>query len=212
MFNWLRWLLRRPRKGKKTPTIDVAKPPEEEPVKKERPLIGARKILASKTKEPKEEKVKLYPARNLVLLTSEANMRLTTCKVNDDHTLDFEKKKNVRVKADRPAHILELPLQKIWPTFLGRLLSPRRQRYNVYTIKEVGEMTHDPNLDHLDAAMKLSFEKMLKMEGKFAEVNAGGVVYEGLKGKKAWWDYIPYLVILGVVFLFLFAMTQGVSG
>jgi hypothetical protein len=188
VFNWLRWLLRRPRKKKESAAISQ----KESPPKKER-------------------KVKLYPARNLVLLTSETNMRLVPCKVNDDHTLVYGKKKRM-IKPDRPAHVFEIPIGKIWPTRLGRLLGPRSQKYNVYTIQETGEMTHDPHLDQMDEEMKLKFEKLLGLMGKFAEVQAGAVMYEGIKGKKAWWDYIPYLVMLGIVFLFLFAMSQGVSG
>jgi len=72
-------------------------------------------------------------------------------------------------------------------------------------MQQEGEMTHDPHLDHLTDDMKTRFEKMLLLIGKFAEADAGAVLYEGIKGPKKWWDYIPYIVICLIVAFFLFA-------
>ena len=161
-------------------------------------------------KETHEKKISsVYPSRDMILLTSESDMRLRPCTVNDDHTINFRKKK-ITIKPDRPAHIFDLNIRDLLPTKRQRIFArffdvPFFQTFRVYTCQEEGELTHDPNLDHLDEEMKMKFEKLLHLMGKFAEADAGAVIYEGIKGPKKWWDYIPYLVILGIVIIFLFA-------
>ncbi len=166
--------------------------------------FGKREI---KLKDPKPKKVKLYPARNVVLLTSESNAELVPCQVMDDHRIKFGKK-NVMIKPETPAVTLTLPMYKLWPTFLGRKLGPKFQRFNLYICRDKGEMTHEIYSIHRDGLKddeRQKVENMLKLIGKFAEAEAGGALYDGIKGPKKWFDYIPYLVILGIVFFFLFA-------
>lgn len=151
-----------------------------------------------------EKKEKILPAKNVVLITSVSNIELMPVKVFDDHTLKW-KKKTVQIKPDRPAHILTIPTNLLMRNRLIRFFMPRNIRFNAYTVQQTGELTHDPHQDYLDEEMKLRLEKLLGLMGKFAEVQAGAVVYEGLKGKKKWWDYIPYIAIVAIVFLFLFA-------
>lgn len=193
MLNWLRNLVgklkfwsRRPQEVD-TPKMDTPK--------------------VSKVKQTKEiipYKEKILPAKNIVLVTSVSNIELIPVKVFDDHTLKWAKK-TIQIKPDRPAHILTIPGKLLMGNRLLRRFMPRFIRFNAYTVQQTGELTHDPHLDYLDEEMKLRLEKLLGLMGKFAEVQAGAVVYEGLKGKKKWWDYIPYMAIVAIVFLFLFA-------
>ena len=156
-----------------------------------------------------DPKPAIYPSRNMVLITTESDLKLRPVKVNDDHTLMFRGRK-VLIKPDRPAHILDLNIHDLMPTRKQRLFCklfgiPQYQTFRTFTIQQEGEMTHDPHLDQLTDDMKQRFEKMLMLVGKFAEADAGAVVYEGIKGPKKWWDYIPYIVICLIVAFFLFA-------
>lgn len=159
--------------------------------------------------EKPDIKPTLYPSRNMALITTESDMKLRPITVNDDHTIKYGKRK-LMIKPDRPAHILDLSLHDLMPTFKQRLFCkffgiPKYQTFRVYTFQNEGEMTHDPHLDHLTDDMKLRFEKMLGLVGKFAEADAGAVLYEGIKGPKKWFEYIPYIIICLIVAFFLFA-------
>lgn len=156
-----------------------------------------------------DDKPTLYPSRNMALITTESDMKLRPIKVNEDHTILYGKKK-VMIKPDRQAHILDLSIHDLMPTkkqrFLCRILGiPKYQTFRVFSFQLEGEMTHDPHLDRLTDEMKLRFEKVLMLVGKFAEADAGAVIYEGIKGPKHWWDYIPYIIICLIVAFFLFA-------
>ena len=160
---------------------------------------------------PKQEKINLYPSKNLALVTTEADISLVPCKVNDEHQIKFKvdkRKKNVRIM--RQPHILHVPLWALlpgykWKLLLGRLLFPRYLRFLAYTVRREGEATHDPHDDNYDTEDKMRLEKMLKLEGKFAEAEAGANVFEGMKGPKKWQEYIPFIVIAFIVFMFLVA-------
>lgn len=186
MFNWLNrfkfWKWRRKEKSIKLSESEV------EPPKKLK----------------KEPKVKLYPARNILLLTSESNAKIVPCKVSKDHRIKFGKQ-TVTIKPETPAITFTLPMHQLWPTFLGRRLGPRFQRFNLYACRENGEMTHSIHDDKMTDEDRMKIEEMLKLMGKFAEANAGAVLYEGIKGPKAWWDYLPYIMIMLIVAFFLFA-------
>lgn len=169
----------------------------------------ASEIQKVNEKKKDDTKATIYPSRNMILITSESDIKLRPVKVNDDHTLELNKKK-LLIKPDRAAHILDLDIHALMPTkkqrFFCKILGiPRYQTFRTFTIQQEGEMTHDPNLDHLTDEMKMRFEKMLMLIGKFAEADAGAVVYEGIKGPKKWWDYIPYIIICLIVAFFLFA-------
>jgi len=145
----------------------------------------------------------------MVLVTTESDMRLRPVKVNDDHTLKFNKKK-ILIKPDRPAHIFDINIHDLMPTRKQKIMCrlfgvPQYQTFRTFTMQQEGEMTHDPHLDHLTDDMKARFEKMLLLVGKFAEADAGAVVYEGIKGPKKWFEYIPYIIIALIVAFFLFA-------
>jgi len=161
-------------------------------------------------KPPKPDiKPTLFPSRNMALITTESDMRLRPVAVNNDHSLTFGKKK-ILIKPDRQAHILDLSLHDLLPTAKQRLVAkffgiPKYQTFRVFTFQNEGELTHDPHLDHLTDDMKMRFEKVLMLVGKFAEADAGAVIYEGIKGPKKWWDYIPYIIICLIVAFFLFA-------
>lgn len=164
-----------------------------------------------KGKSPNTTDIKptIFPSRNMILVTSVSDMKLRPVTVNDDHTLTFNKK-TLMIKPDRPAHILDLDLHALMPTRKQRLFCkffgiPRFQTFRTFAVQQEGEMTHDPNLDQLDDDMKTRFEKMLLLIGKFAEADAGAVVYEGIKGVKKWFEYIPYIIICLIVAFFLFA-------
>jgi len=163
-----------------------------------------------KSKDRKNEvKPSIYPSRDMVLITTESDMRLRPVQVNDDHTLTLDGK-TLLIKPDRPAHIFDLNLHSLMPTRKQRIFCkmfgiPQFQTFRTFTIQQEGEMTHDPHLDLLTDDMKARFEKMLMLVGKFAEADAGAVVYEGIKGPKKWWDYIPYIIICLIVAFFLFA-------
>lgn len=163
-----------------------------------------------KPKEPKEKKIKLYPAKDMALVTTEADLKLTACKVTPDHFIKVKgtKKRNRRIMKE--PQVLTIPVWEILPGWsikliLARLLFPRYLRFRTYTVRKEGEVTHDPHDDNYDKEDKMKFEKMLLLEGKFAAANAGGHVYEGMKGKLKWHDYIPWIVMGIVVLAFLFA-------
>lgn len=110
---------------------------------------------------------------------------------------------------------------KFFKRIIIRWSMPKYLRFRTYTVRREGEATHDPHNkeqtpdaklgthdpheDNYPIETKMKLEQMLKLEGKFAESNAGAEIYEGMKGKPKWYDYIPYLVLFGVVALFLFA-------
>jgi hypothetical protein len=139
------------------------------------------------------------------MITTESNLELEPCKVNDDHTLTY-RKKTVKIKDDRPAHIMTVPCNKIWPTFLGRRLAPKRQRFNVYTIQQTGEVTHDPHKDQLDEKQKMRFEKLIQIQAVSTKAAIAQNIMKGLKDKGAWWEILgPIIAIVLIVAFFLFA-------
>lgn len=157
-----------------------------------------------RTKKPEKQKIKLYPSRNVVLVTTVSNMKLVPCKVNDDHTLTYGKK-TVKIASDRPAHILTVPCSQIWPTWIGRKLSPKKQNYNVYTTQETAETTHDPHTDGLDEKQKMRFEKLIQLQVVSGKADIAAKIMAGLKDKAGWLEYLPYIILLLIVAFFLFA-------
>ena len=160
-------------------------------------------------------------SQDVVLETSEVDMELRPTKVQEDHHITFNgrhtKNKRARINPHLSAKQLIIPYQELFPKDrAGRRLDkikdwyakrrlPKKILFRVYTIQSEGEMTHDPHIDHLPPDMKLKLEKLLQLEGKFAEIDAGKYLYEGMEKKKKWEDYIPYIVIGVIVFMFLFA-------
>ena len=157
-----------------------------------------------------QEKLELYPAKNMSLITTESDLDLKICKVTNDHFIKISGEKKRKRRIMRKPHILTIPLWAILPGYkfkliLARMLLPRFLRFRVYTIRQEGEITHDPHDDNYDQEDKMKLEAMLKLEGQFAAANAGGNVYEGMKGKLKWHDYIPWIIMGIIVIAFLFA-------
>lgn len=171
---------------------------------------------------------KLYPVKNLVLTTTETELELKTCKVRSDHFLSYKDAKVDKGKKRKPRimmkpHQMTIPLWEILPNkplkiWLAKLILPRFLRFRAYTVRREGEITHDihgtpfeenethdPNEDGYKLEDKMNLEKMLELEGKFAEAEAGAHIYEGMKGPKKWQDYIPYIVLMIIVIAFLFS-------
>ena len=161
--------------------------------------------------ESKEEKIKLYPSKDLALITDEADITLKACKVTEDHFIQVKgDKKHRKRRIMKAPHVLTIPVWQILPGWsfkllLARILFPRYLRFRTYTVRKEGEVTHDPHDDNYDQEDKMRFEKLLYLEGKFAAANAGAQVYEGMKGRMKWYDYIPWIVMAITVIAFLFA-------
>ena len=170
----------------------------------------------TKTKDDKDRWDEPVNTRDFVLVTKTGDYELVPVKVLPDHRLEFKyrgKKIDVRVKPDVPAGILTIPYRKLWTIKKGwqiwdrflKQLSPKFQYFRIFAVRSEGELTHDPNFDGLKPPMRMRFEELLKLQGKFAKSDAGGVIYEGLKGPKKWYDYIPWIVMGLVVLAFLFS-------
>lgn len=189
-----------------------------------------RKKKIEESSKPEDTEVyEIYPSKNCVLTTTEVELELKPCKVHSDHFISYRDKKVHKENKRKPRimmkpHILTIPLWEILPglplkIWLAKLLLPRFLRFRVYTVRREGELTHDidmhrdkekhethdPNTDNYKIEDKMKLEAMLKLEGKFAEANAGAEIYEGMKGKPKWFEYIPYIVIAVICFLFLFS-------
>ena len=169
-------------------------------------------ILEHQAEEDQDEfkEPRIYPSRNLVLITTEPDLYLRPCKILSDHKIEFKgldnKKKEGTINPEKPlAHNLILPLQQLWPTKIGKLFAPRYQRYRVYTIQAEGEMTHDPHDDKIDDEDKVKLESVLKLAAASAKASIAERIMAGLKGKKTWEEFIPYIIIGLIVFMFLLA-------
>ncbi len=164
----------------------------------------------------------ILSTKDIVMTTTESEIELKGCKVQSDHFISYNDNKVHKAKKRKPRvlntpKVLILPVWeilgvsgenvtlKILKRILIRWSMPKYLRFRTYTVRREGEVTHDPHEDHYKLDEKMSLEETLKLEGKFAEANAGAEIYEGMKGKPKWYDYIPYLVLFGVVALFLFA-------
>ena len=151
----------------------------------------------------KEKKVR--KAKAGVLITSPSDLYLDTCNVLNDHKIEYKLNREKKtVKMLRSPHVLIIPIGKFLP-LLARRFAPRYLRINTYTVQFDGEITHDPHLDELDPSLKKKFEKVIELGGTIAKVNWAKRIMSGMRDKKTWEDFIPYIVIGVIVFLFLFA-------
>lgn len=162
-------------------------------------------------KDKKTNKItdkELKSTKTVLLTTTETEIVLTPCRVNDDHTIAYEKAKaikNIKIMPDRKAHTLIVPLHALLPSKIARLFTPRTIRFRTYTAQLEGEITHDPNLTHFDEEMVMKLESVLKLAAVASKANIAENIMSGMKGKKHWSEYIPYFVIGFIVFFFLFA-------
>ena len=162
------------------------------------PLIKKNKISDKELKSTK----------NVLLKTTETEIVLTPCRVNDDHTLAYEKDKKVKtikIMPGRKAHTLVVPLHALLPSRIARLFAPRVLRFRTYTSQAEGEITHDPDQTHFNPELELRLETAIKLAATVAKANVADNLMAGMKGKKHWSEFIPYVVIAFIVFVFLFA-------
>lgn len=163
-----------------------------------------RNPLKRTKKPPKPKKEKIYRSKDLVFLTTESSIDLVMCQVNDDHTLKY-KKKIIKIKNDRPAHILNIPIASLMPTWLLRRLAPRNLLFNAYAVQKTAETTHDPHLDKLDEAQKVRFEHLIQIQAVAAKASLAAKIMAGLKGKATWWESLGALIaIVIIVAIFMF--------
>lgn len=167
--------------------------------------------LFKRKKQEKTVKItdrELKQTKNVLLQTTETVIILTPCKVNDDHTLEYEKTKNmktIKIMPGRKAHTLIIPLHSLLPSRMARLFAPRTIRFRTYTAQSEGEITHDPNTTHFDPELEMKLESVLKLAAVASKADISANLMAGMKGKKGWMDFIPILAIVLIVFFFLFA-------
>lgn len=143
------------------------------------------------------KKQKFFPGRNAVLVWDETNVELKPVRVLDDHKLRIQKKE-VEINPDRPAHIFTIPVQSLMPNWraklIGAFILPRKLYLRIFSVRAEGEMTHDPSLDHMPADYKMRLEKLLQLKGKAAKADFSQNIMSGMKPKKKWEEFIPWLV------------------
>lgn len=154
-------------------------------------------------RKPKVEKKqeKPYIAKESILVTDQANLRLMTCKVHNDKTLTFGKK---LVKIVDQPKVMEIS-STIFPSKLVRFFVPTKIRVRVYTVQKEGEVTHDPNIDNIDTGEKRSLETLIKVQGKMMKADFAGKIAEGMRDKLDFWEMFPYIAIVLIVLFFLMA-------
>lgn len=170
-----------------------------------------RNPLKRTKKPPKPKKEKIYPPKDVVLVTTESGAELVPCTVNDDHTLKYGNK-TVKIRDDRPAHILIIPVSKLVKGFLAKRFTPRKLIFNMYTVQKTGEVTHnpatthDPHKDGLDEKQKMRFEKLIQIQAVSAKAAIAQNIMAGLKDKVSIWETLGALIaIVIIVAFFLFA-------
>ena len=156
---------------------------------------------------PKGFDPKIYPARNLVGITTEPDIHLYPCSVSNDHkiTFKFDRKKQTR-KILVKESTLTLPLKQLWPHRLFKYWAPRRQRFRVYFTQAEGEFTHNPNTTGVTDEGKKRFEEALKLEGEMIEAHLTREAVKDMKDTRAqWFDYIPYIAmaVMGIAIVFI---------
>lgn len=150
---------------------------------------------------------RIYPARNLVGITTEPDVELYPCEVSSDHNIQFKyngKKQTRRIMVKEST--LTLPLKQLWPHKIFKYWAPRRQRFRVYFTQADGEFTHNPNTTGVTEEGKKRFEEALKLEGQMIEAHLTREAVKDMKDTKAqWFDYIPYIcmAVMGIAIVFI---------
>jgi len=194
----LPWIIR---KLRKTPKEELEQPDKPRPIP--------------------EEKLKLFPARNTVHITTPSDAYLKPCIVLRDHKIQFNDLNNKKqtVVITRNAHVYHINLKDLWPTWLGRRTAPKWQRFNTYFLQAEGEMTHDftyrqinpDGTPGLDDELKRRYESVLYLQTISGKADWGGQVLEGMKSKKGWAEYIPWIVfgIYAIISILVMLMMSG---
>ncbi len=170
-----------------------------------------------RSKKEDDKPIKLFPSMDAVLTTTETDIMLKPCKVHDDHRIEFSgsngKKKTVTINPERSAHIFSLDpkifFRGIRQKILAYLFMPKHLTFRAYTIQANGELTHDPNNDGLDEEEKMKLEAVLKLQGTAAKAAIADNIMKGLKDKKTWEDYIPWIVV-GLISIISILVNAGV--
>lgn len=177
-----------------------------------------------KDKPIPEDKLKLYPARNTVQITTPSDMYLKPCVVLRDHKIQFNDLNNKKqtVVITRKPHVNHINLKDLWPTWIGRRTAPKWQRFNTYFVQAEGEMTHDftyrqvnpDDTPGLTDELKRRYEGVLKLQTMSGKADWGGQVLEGMKKKKHWTEIIPWIVfgVYGVFSLLALLLISGALG
>ena len=137
------------------------------------------KIIINKLRRKKNAEddfdPRIFPAKDILALTTESDTEVVACTVNSDHTLSYKIGRNKRtIKIKVKPNILTLPLKQLWTHKLFKYWAPRKQRYRVYTIQSEGEFTHNPNTTGVSVEDKKKFEAVLKLEGAMVEAHLTG--------------------------------------
>lgn len=151
---------------------------------------------------------KIYPTRDVVLLTTESDVDMLPCKVHDDHTVEYKigSRKTRKVKVKEKPSIFTIPLKQIWPHPVFKFWAPRRQRYRAYIAQKEGEFTHNPNTTGVSIENTKKFEEVLKLEGQMIEAHLTREAVKDMKDqRKQWFEYIPYMAmgLMGVAIVFI---------
>lgn len=199
MFDWLR----KRRKQRKIKNLDYLINLE-----KGRQIVLKQQIednlVLKKDLKKKEQGHKIYASKSCAFITTETDIVMKPIKVLDDHKIKISKKE-VQINPQRPAHILTLPLHQIIPTRLGRIFSPRVQRYRVYTVQQEGEITHDPHDDKIDEEDKMKLEAVLKLAGAASKADIAKKIMAGLKDALGFWNYFRDVLYIIVIVLMILA-------
>ena len=181
----------------------------EKPLKERNPTNRLKKIWFKLKGEtiPEEPDPKIYPAKNLVGITTEPDIHLYPCTVSDDHKIAFKfdgKKQSRKIMVKEST--LTIPLKQIWPHRIFKYWAPRRQRFRVFFTQAEGEFTHNPNTTGVTEEGKKRFETALKLEGEMIEAHLTREAVKDMKDTKAqWFDYIPYIcmAVMGIAIVFI---------
>lgn len=167
------------------------------------------KKFLSRFRKEKEFEPKLYPTRDVVLVTTKSDIVMKPCKVNDDNTVEFKtgSRKSKKVKVHHKPSIFTLPLRAIWPHPFLKYWAPRRQHYRAYTLQKEGEFTHNPDTTGVTKESKKRFEEALKLEGEVIEAHLTREAVKDMKDTRSqWFDYIPYICMAAMGVLIVFIM------
>jgi hypothetical protein len=151
-------------------------------------------------------------SQDTIFVTTETEIELKKCKVTDDGKINYGRgirdTKTIDILTGRDAHTFVmhrsmLPIKRI-KLFLLKV--PKWLIFRTYTARKEGEITHDPNQDHLDPELKTRLETILQIKAIGAKAEWAKAISEGLRDTQPWWEKLGGLIaVTVVVFLFLFA-------
>ena len=154
---------------------------------------------------------RIFPAKDVLALTTDADTEVVACKVNTDHTLSYKigrEKRTIKIKG-KPS-TLTLPLKQLWTHKIFKYWAPRRQRFRMYTAQKEGEFTHSPNTTGVTEELMKRFETGLKLESTTAKAHLAEVAIDDMKDqRKKWWDYLETAFYVVGYIAIVFIMNGG---